>query len=150
LPETVQRLSDLSNIIGIKEANGCLRRMVEIRSRCRKDFLIFTGEDSNACEAILQGADGVISVTANIAPALMQRMCAAALAKDVVQAEGINQRLALLHKVLFVESNPIACKWSLATMGLISSGIRLPLRSLASMYHSPVSEALKLAGVMSV
>ena len=146
LPETVKRLSAINNIVGIKETVS-LDRMQEIRDLCGDTFAIYSGEDALAAEAILRGAEGVISVTANVAPALMHQLCAAASADDREGAEHIDQCLQPLHKALFVESNPIPVKWALAHMGLISQHIRLPLTLLSEAHHKPVVDAMKHAGI---
>ena len=146
LPETVRRLSEVDGIIGIKETVS-LERMQEIRDLCGDEFVIYSGEDALAAEAILQGAKGVISVTANVAPALMHQLCEAALAGDRKRAEEIDQALQPLHKALFLESNPIPVKWALTQMGLISEKIRPPLTILSEMYHKAVSDAMKHAGI---
>ncbi|KAF0192930.1 MAG: dihydrodipicolinate synthase [Gammaproteobacteria bacterium] len=148
LPETVERLSHIPNIVGIKEATGDLDRAREILQRCGDRLDLFSGDDATAMEFILLGGKGDISVTANVAPAAMHAMCAAALAGDRRKAAEIDGRIAELHKVLFVESNPIPVKWALYEMGLIPPGIRLPLTPLAVQYHDPVRNALKNAGVL--
>ena len=148
LPETVERLSHISNIIGIKEATGDLQRGREILERCDGRLDLYSGDDSTAMELILNGARGDISVTANVAPAAMHEMCAAALEGDRERAETLNRPLEALHRDLFVESNPIPVKWALYEMGLIPPGIRLPLTPLAERYHSVVRRALREAGVM--
>lgn len=145
-PETVKRLSETDNIIGIKETVS-LDRMREIRDLCSDAFTIYSGEDALAAEAMLQGAVGVISVTANVAPALMHRLCAAALAGDRESVEKIDQSLQPLHKALFLESNPIPTKWALAQMGLIQESIRLPLTNLPEVHHKAVIEAMRHAGI---
>lgn len=146
-PETVERLSKIKNIVGIKEATGKIDRTKEIIERCGKDFPVFSGDDATACELIRIGAQGVISVTANVAPSQMAAMCEAALMGNHSLAEKINQDLAMLHQRLFVESNPIPTKWALQTMGKIAAGIRLPLLVLDNKYHQEVKEALQKAGV---
>ena len=147
LPETVERLATFSNIIGIKEATGDLGRLREIRRRCGADFLLHSGDDATAREFMLEGGDGVISVTANVAPEQMAAMCAAALAGDRTAAEKADAPLAALHKDLFVEANPIPVKWALHAMGRIPSGIRLPLTPLAEANHRIMKNALDSAGI---
>jgi len=147
LPETVERLAKVKNIIGIKEATGKLERAQEILQRCGKDFEIYSGDDATALDLMINGAHGVISVTANIAPAKMAEMCAAALSGDHALARKLNTELDLLHQRLFLESNPIPSKWALHTMGKIKAGIRLPLLPLDSKYHQEVKEAMQNAGV---
>ena len=148
LPETVERLSGISNIIGIKEATGNLARGREILERCGTRIDLYSGDDATAMELILLGAKGNISVTANVAPKAMHEMCAAALGGDRTHAEAINQRLMALHKSLFAESNPIPVKWALHEMGLIPLGIRLPLTVLSAQHHDTVKQALREAGVV--
>lgn len=147
LPETVERLAKVPGIIAIKEATGKLERGTEIRNRCGKDFGIYSGDDATAMDLMLAGADGVISVTANVAPKKMAQMCDAALAGDRPLAEKINADLVLLHQRLFLESNPVPTKWALHNMGKIQAGIRLPLLPLDNKYHQEVKEALQNAGV---
>lgn len=148
LPETVERLSSISNIIGVKEATGNLARGREILERCGSKIDLYSGDDATAMDLILLGAKGNISVTANVAPKAMHEMCAAALRGDRTQAEAINQRLIALHKNLFIESNPIPVKWALHEMGLIPSGIRLPLTPLSAQHHDVVRQALREAHVL--
>ncbi len=148
LPDTVERLSGVSNIIGIKEATGNLARGREILERCGNKIDVYSGDDATAMELILLGAKGNISVTANVAPNAMHEMCAAALRGDRAHAEDINHRLMTLHKNLFIESNPIPVKWALHEMGLIPRGIRLPLTVLSTQYHDTIRQALREAGVL--
>jgi 4-hydroxy-tetrahydrodipicolinate synthase len=147
LPETVARLALVPRIVGIKEATGKLDRLAAIRASCPAEFACYSGDDATGCEFMLQGGQGVISVTANVAPAAMQQLCKAALAGDAVAARAIDARLTGLHRDLFVEANPIPVKWALAQMGLIPPGIRLPLIPLAAQYHSLVETALAQAGI---
>lgn len=147
LPETVRRLAELPNIVGLKEAKGDFARVRELMALKLKDFSILSGDDATACESILMGFKGDISVTANVAPRLMHQMCAAALAGDRAGAEAIDARLQPLHKNLFVEPNPIPVKWALQAMKRISGGIRLPLVPLDPAYQAVVREALRAAGV---
>lgn len=149
LPETVGRLARISNIVGIKEASADLSRVAALRELCGADFDLLSGDDATAREFILKGGQGVISVTANVAPAAMHAMCAAALKGDRAGAEAIDDKLAGLHRALFVESNPIPVKWALAEMGLCEPGIRLPLTPLASAHQEPVRAAMTRAGLLS-
>ncbi len=147
LPDTVERLSHISNIVGIKEATGNLQRGKEILDRCGERIDLYSGDDATAMELILMGAKGDISVTANVAPRLMHELCAAASAGQRAQADAINQKLLALHKDLFVEANPIPVKWALFKMGLIPRGIRLPLTELSEKYHATVLQAIRQAGL---
>ncbi|WP_226702157.1 4-hydroxy-tetrahydrodipicolinate synthase [Microbulbifer elongatus] len=148
LPETVKRLSAVSNIVGIKEATGDLERAREVIELTPEGFAVYSGDDATAVELILLGGHGNISVTANVAPAAVAQMCEAALAGDAETARAINQRIDILHKTLFVESNPIPVKWALKEMGRIDSGIRLPLTVLSPEHHGVVRDALRSAGVL--
>lgn len=148
LPETVVRLADISNIVGIKEATGDLARGQEILARCGDKLDLYSGDDATAMELILAGAKGDISVTANVAPRDMHEMCAAALRGDRLEAERINNQLMPLHQNLFLEANPIPVKQALVEMGLIAEGIRLPLTPLAESCRAPLREAMRQAGVL--
>ncbi|HXG29013.1 MAG TPA: 4-hydroxy-tetrahydrodipicolinate synthase, partial [Nevskiales bacterium] len=119
LPETVQRLAGTPNIVGLKEAKGELPRIRELLDRVGERMYVYSGDDATACESILMGCKGDISVTANVAPRLMHEMCAAALAGDRARAEALDARLQPLHKNLFLEPNPIPVKWALQQLGLI-------------------------------
>lgn len=147
LPDTVERLAAIPNIVGIKDATGDLERARELVQRCGDKIDVFSGEDITALGTILLGGKGVISVTANVAPRLMHEMCAAARARDERKAGEINDRLIPLHKRLFIESNPIPAKWAVAQMGLIKEGIRLPLTPLSPKHHDTVRAAMRTAGV---
>jgi 4-hydroxy-tetrahydrodipicolinate synthase len=147
LPETVARLAEVPNIVGIKEATGDLGRGRDILERCGDRIDLYSGDDATAMELMLLGAKGVISVTANAAPRAMHELCAAAVAGDRAAASAINERLSGLHETLFVEANPIPVKWVMYEMGLIPSGIRLPLTLLSERYHDTLRQAMKQAGI---
>ncbi|HMM44057.1 MAG TPA: 4-hydroxy-tetrahydrodipicolinate synthase [Candidatus Macondimonas sp.] len=146
-PDTVVRLASVPHIVGLKEATGDLDRMRTVLQSCPSDFAVYSGDDATACEAILMGAKGDISVTANVAPRAMHAMCRAALDGDAETARAINAGLARLHRDLFVESNPIPTKWALMRMGLIGPGIRLPMTPLDPSCYAVVTEALEQAGI---
>jgi len=148
LPETVARLAKISNIIGIKEATGDLSRLTQIRDLCGDNFDIYSGDDATGTEFMLQGGNGVISVTNNVVPKAMAEMCEAALAGDRAKAEELNQPLTGLHNDLFVEANPIPVKWVLFEMGMIPQGIRLPLTVLSEKYHETLRAAMRQAGIL--
>jgi len=147
LPETVERLATHPQIIGIKEATGDIGRGAEVLSRCGDDFLLLSGDDASCRELVDIGAQGVISVTANVAPGLMHEMIEAALSGDSVRAAELDDRLGGLHHALFVEANPIPVKWALERQGLIGPGIRLPLTRLSEAHQGVVLEAMHRAGV---
>jgi 4-hydroxy-tetrahydrodipicolinate synthase len=148
LPETVFRLAEITNIIGIKEATGSIDRAKILIDQLEDKMDVYSGDDGTAMEAILIGAKGDISVTANIAPRQMHEMCMAALNSDRHTAESINSKLEILHKNLFVESNPIPVKWALLEMGMIEEGIRLPLTVLDKQHHDLIRQSLSSAGII--
>lgn len=145
--ETVDRLADLDNIVGIKDATGDVARGKQLIQRCGDRLAIYSGEDAITLSLMMGGADGTISVTANVAPALMAKMCSYALSGDSQRAREIDERLGLLHRNLFLEANPSPVKWALWKMGLIKKGIRLPLVELDAKFHIQVIEALVRAGI---
>ncbi len=150
LPETVGRLAQIDNIIGIKEATGELERVGALKAVCGEEFVLLSGDDATALEFILAGGKGTISVTANVAPAKMHAMCAAALAGNVQEAKEINAQLDPLHHDLFLEANPIPVKWALYEMGMIGRGIRLPMTELSAPHRDRLKQALRHAGVSGV
>ena len=147
LPATVARLSRVPKIAGIKEAVGDAARVRELVGSCAAEFRVLSGDDLTARDVIGVGAQGVISVTANVAPRAMADMVAAALRGDRAAATQVDQRLVALHRNLFVESNPIPVKWALARMGLIGGALRLPLTELSAEFHAIVTESLFAAGI---
>ena len=147
-PETVRRLAQVQNIIGIKEATGNIERASALIYTLPEEFAVYSGDDASCLALMLLGGAGVISVTANVAPRAMHDLCVAAFAGDLKTANTINSKLFALHQKLFVEANPIPTKWALIEMGLIGSGVRLPLTPLSSSYHDIVRDALKQAGCL--
>lgn len=146
--DTTLRLAGIPNIVGIKDATGGIERGTDLIRRAPEDFAIYSGDDASALALMLLGAHGVISVTANAAPRLMHEMCAAAFVGDLATAREINRKLFPLHQKLFVEANPIPVKWVVEQMGLIQSGIRLPLTPLASQHHETLRDALRSAEII--
>ncbi|ENV04438.1 MULTISPECIES: 4-hydroxy-tetrahydrodipicolinate synthase [Acinetobacter] len=146
--DTAVRLAEISNIVGIKDATGDVPRGKALIEALNGKMAVYSGDDETAWELMLLGADGNISVTANVAPKAMSEVCAVAIAKDEQQAKTINNKIANLHNILFCESNPIPVKWALHEMGLIDTGIRLPLTPLAEQYREPLRNALKDAGII--
>jgi 4-hydroxy-tetrahydrodipicolinate synthase len=146
-PETVARLARLPGIAAIKEAVPSMQRIRELKTACPPDFEILSGDDATARDAVANGASGVITVTGNVAPALMAGMIHAARRGEAAQAARIDAQLAPLHEALFVETNPIPVKWALARMGLIDDSLRLPLTSLAAKHQDVVAGALRAAQI---
>ncbi len=148
LPETVGRLANIDNIIGVKEATGDLERVRQIRELCGEDFALYSGDDATSRKFCLLGGNGVITVTGNIAPKLMHEMVLASISGNRQLAELIDKKLAGLHQQLFVQSNPIPVKWAVAEMGLIDQGIRLPLTWLTEDRYDAVSKAMQQAAAI--
>jgi 4-hydroxy-tetrahydrodipicolinate synthase len=146
--DTVLRLAEIPNIVGIKDATGDIERGSDLLLRAPKDFAIYSGDDASTLALMLLGAHGTISVTANVAPRLMHEMCAAALNGELEKARAINFRLLALHRHLFVEANPIPVKWAVARLGKIKNALRLPMTPLSANLHGIVEEAMRQAGVI--
>lgn len=143
--ETVARLAQHPRILGIKEATGELDRVTLLSELCGPEFRLYSGDDATARAFMSMGGHGVITVTGNVAPRAMAGMCRAALAGDSERAAEIDAELIDLHRDLFIEANPIPVKWALARMGLIPSGIRLPLTPLSAEAQPLVEAALRRA-----
>ena len=146
--DTTLRLSEIDNIVGIKDATNDLDRGADLIRRCPDDFAVYSGEDGTACRLMLAGGKGTISVSANAAPRLMHEMCTAAVAGDEEMALQLDGQLRNLHAAMFVQSNPIPAKWAVCQQGLIGGGIRLPLVVLDDEYHDTVRAAMNTAGVL--
>jgi 4-hydroxy-tetrahydrodipicolinate synthase len=146
--DTALRLATHKNIVGIKDATGGIERGTDLILRAPTDFTVLSGDDATAMSLMLLGGKGVITVTGNVAPKLMHEMCVAAVAGDAIVAREINAKLFQLHQKLFVEANPIPVKWVLAQMGLIKTGIRLPMVPLSSQYHDVLRSACKPAHIL--
>ncbi len=145
--DTVLRLAQIRNIVGIKDATGGIERGTDLLLRAPADFAVYSGDDATALALMLLGGKGVISVTANVAPKLMHEMCEHALNGNLAAAKAANAKLFALHQKLFVEANPIPVKWVLQQMGMIATGIRLPLVNLSSQYHEVLRNAMKQAEI---
>ena len=141
--DTTSRLSEISNIIGIKDATGDLSVIKELVAKCPEDFLLLTGDDATAIDFLLLGGHGGISVTANVTPKELQKAYLAAIAGNAELAKKFNEGLSGLHKNLFIESNPIPVKWALHKMGKCDSGIRLPLLELSNECKAVLENDLK-------
>ncbi len=146
--ETALRLAQVPGIVGLKDATGDLARAGELLRRLPAEFALYSGNDDSALALMLLGGQGVISVTANVAPKLMRQLCDAALEGDLPKARQLNARLMPLHLRLFVESNPIPVKWALQRMGKIEGGIRLPLVPLSASGREAVQSALQQVGLV--
>jgi 4-hydroxy-tetrahydrodipicolinate synthase len=145
--DTVLRLAEVPNIVGIKDATGKIDRATDLITRAPQGFALYSGDDATAAAFMLLGGHGVVSVTANVAPKAMHELCVAALAGDARRAREINARLLGLHRHLFCEANPIPVKWAVERLGRIGEGIRLPLTPLSAGNHERVLAAIRQAGV---
>ena len=147
--ETVLRLAQIPNIVGIKDATGGFDRACELIARAPEGFAVYSGDDQTAVALMLMGGKGNVSVVANVAPRLMHDMCVAAINGDLVKARELHFRMLGLHRQLFCEANPIPVKWACEKLGLIESGIRLPLTTLSKECHDRVSAAMRQAGLIA-
>tara|TARA_Y100001936_G_C16085017_1_gene681011 strand:+ start:1217 stop:2095 length:879 start_codon:yes stop_codon:yes gene_type:complete len=145
--DTVLRLAQIPNIIGIKDATGDMGRGFDLLNRVPKDFAVYSGDDASSLALLLQGGHGTISVTANVAPRLVHEMCTAVFEEKITTARFINSKLLKLHFNLFVEANPIPVKWAVMQMGMIKAGLRLPLTNLSSQHHKRLRDAMHYAGI---
>jgi 4-hydroxy-tetrahydrodipicolinate synthase len=151
--ETIATLSQHENIIGVKDATGDISRLTSLKKilgeEGSRNFLKYSGDDGTTTDFLLEGGDGCISVTANIVPAVMRAMVHAALEGNEEQAIELNRPLTLLHKRLFVESNPIPCKWAANRLGIVDNAYcRPPLDELDPQYHAFLEEALAAANLL--
>ncbi len=146
--ETVAELAGTANIVGIKEATGSMQRLADIKNLVSDDFALLTGDDSTTCDFILNGGHGAISVTANVVPARMAAMCRLAYEGKESEARSIDAEIADLHRLLFIESNPIPVKWAVAQMGFGEVNMRLPMTVLSEEYHEPLRQALIASGAL--
>ncbi len=146
--ETVAELARTGNIVGIKEATGSMQRLADIKNLVSDDFALLTGDDSTTCDFILNGGHGAISVTANVVPAKMAAMCRLALEGKESEARSIDAEIADLHRLLFIESNPIPVKWAVSQMGFGEVNMRLPMTVLSEEYHEDLRQALIASGAL--
>lgn len=147
LPETVARLAEHENIFGIKEATGDIDRLRAIRALVAEDFMCYSGDDFTSLAFLQSGGNGIVTVSGNVVPAAIARMCQLVFSGHFAEAGQLDQSLQPLNEALFVESNPIPVKWALSEMGLVQPSLRLPLTLLADQYHDQMRKALALAGV---
>jgi len=146
-PETVARLTEVPNIVGLKEASGSIERNRQLVQLVGKKLDLLSGDDDLAVDSTLSGFKGVITVTGNVAPRQVNLAIGAALRGEAEEAHRLDQPLRGLHKALFLEANPIPVKWAVARMGFMSDGIRLPLTVLAKQFQPQLLEAMQAAGI---
>lgn len=147
--ETTLRLAQVPGIVGLKDATGDIARGSALLAALPGHFAVYSGNDDSALALMAMGGHGIISVTANVAPGQVARMCELALAGDWAGALAINRKLLPLHFDLFVEPNPVPVKWALVEMGRIRGGIRLPMIPLSEGKRATVRAALASAGVLN-
>jgi 4-hydroxy-tetrahydrodipicolinate synthase len=145
--DTVARLAQHDNIFGIKEATGDIERMRQIKELVDNDFELYSGDDFTALEFLENGGNGIVTVSGNVVPAAIARLCKLVAAGEYADAKALDESLQPLNDALFVESNPIPVKWALSQMGLIPPNLRLPLTEFATQYHEQMRAALSVAGV---
>lgn len=150
LPETVQRLSLVDNIIGIKEATGSIERLRDIKRLVAEDFILLSGDDATALEFMRNGGVGEISVTANVVPAKTAKICELMSQGRVEEAQALDNSLAPLHRALFLESNPIPVKWAIERLGLMHGAIRLPLTVFDARHREQLDKAMQAAGALEL
>ncbi|WP_258806668.1 4-hydroxy-tetrahydrodipicolinate synthase [Pseudidiomarina sp. CB1] len=149
LPEQVAELAEIQNIVGIKEATGDVSRVAELRKLCGSNFILLSGDDPTGCDFILQGGDGVISVTANVVPQMMKEMVDAALRGNADEAHEIDAKMEAIHAAMFVQANPIPVKWALACMKKLAPNYRLPMTAPELPQQQHIEQTLKQAGIIS-
>ena len=147
LPETVARLRGHGNIVGIKEAVPDAPRMRALLALRGEDFRVLSGDDPTAARAMLDGADGVVSVAANVAPARFAQLCEACARGDRDGAQALDRGLRRLYALLGAEPNPIPVKWCLAQLGFGSPRLRLPLLALSKAHHAEAASVLAGLGL---
>ena len=147
LPETISRLASHDNIFGVKEATGDMERLRQIRDLVSEDFRLYSGDDFTLRSFIEQGGHGVVTVSGNVAPRRVAKLCELARSGEAEEARQLDDTLQPLNEALFIESNPIPVKWALAEMGLIEPHIRLPLTPFSAQYHEDMRSAMRMAGV---
>lgn len=148
LPETIARIAEIDQVVGVKEATGDLDRAKQVIDLVGNKIAVYSGDDATAYKLILAGGHGNISVTANVLPKRMAELCRLSLAGKAEEAEALNAELMAMHNVMFLESNPIPVKWALHEMGRMSAGIRLPLTPLAEQYRETLRSALTSFGLV--
>jgi 4-hydroxy-tetrahydrodipicolinate synthase len=148
--DTILRLAKVPGIIGLKDATGNLERasalLAGLKAQGSSNFAVFSGDDLTAIFLMLMGGHGNISVTANVAPNLMSKLCEAAVLGQLETAREIQFQLLSLHQLMFIEPNPIPVKWALHEMGMIAPGIRLPLTPLSQSIQATLVKNLAKLG----
>ena len=148
LPSTIARLTELKNIVAVKEASGSMTQICEIYRLCGDRIAILSGEDAINFPILAAGGKGMISVTANIVPKKMGDMWDAYISGDINRARLIHYEIFDLHQTLFIETNPIPVKTALAMMGKCTEEMRLPLCTMSEGNKERLREVLKRYGLI--
>jgi len=146
---TMARLAKLPNVIGVKDATNDLARPLKMRIEIGAEFALLSGEDATAVAYLAQGGDGCISVTANVAPALLSEMHTAWQRGDVATVRHINERLIALHDALFAETSPAPVKYAAALLGKCTADVRQPLWATGPETQEKVQRAMRSAGLLN-
>ncbi len=149
VPEIVVKLAQIPNIVGIKEASGDVSRVQKIKQLCGNDFILLSGDDPTACEFMLAGGHGVISVVANLTPKAMKTLVDVACKGNRAAAEAADASMRMLYEILFIEANPIPVKWAMARLGWLAEVYRLPLCSPELESKKIIEQALEAAGLLN-
>ena len=148
LPDLVARISELKNIVGVKEATGDLNQVSDVIEYSKKDFCILSGDDATTLPQMAIGAHGTISVTSNLVPGEMSAMCKAMNEGNFEEAKKLHYKIQALNRVMFIETNPIPVKTALAMMGVMEEEFRLPLVGMTKTNRDKVEQALKAYGLI--
>ncbi len=149
LPETVARLAEIPNIVGIKEAAGSFQQASDVIGLCPPKFCVISGDDFLALPLLMVGGKGVISVTANVAPVDVAELCNAIDKGDWARARGLHYKLRPLNHAMFFESNPIPVKTALGLMGKCTGEMRLPLSSMGEPNRQRLSQVMREYGLLN-
>jgi 4-hydroxy-tetrahydrodipicolinate synthase len=147
LPETVARLAQHANIFGVKEATGDIERLKQIKALVAAEFRLYSGDDFTLRPFIEQGGHGVVTVSGNVVPRQVAKLCRLAAEGKAAEAQALDETLQPLNRMLFIESNPIPVKWAMSEMGMMDAHIRLPLTPFSEQYHEDMRSAMRTAGV---
>ena len=144
--DTILRLAEIPNIIGVKEASGNIGNNIELINSVPEGFAVFSGDDPTGLPFMLCGGHGVVTVAANVAPKLFADMCRSALEGDIATARRLNEQLIPIYNTMFCEPSPAAPKWGLSLLGKCEPHVRLPLVALTEAGQSKVRAALEKSG----
>lgn len=144
--DTILRLAEIPNIVGVKEASGNIGNNIELINSVPEGFAVLSGDDPTGLPFMLCGGHGVVTVSANVAPKLFADMCRAALEGDIATARRLNEQLIPIYNTMFCEPSPAAPKWGLSLLGKCEPHVRLPLVALTEAGQAKVRAALEKSG----